>query len=289
MNEKQNPLFRSLADSVIRQQSRLWKPGTLTVNHCYMRNQIMPFFASRPVADISRGEVRRWFAALSATPAAANRSLPVLSAIFREAERLGIRSENNNPCAGLRRYRTPGRSRFLTEEEIHHLGVALAENQSSIPIPVSLIRLLVLTGCRQGEMRHLRWEDYREGNLYLRDSKTGPRTVWLCDASRQVLNSLDKTSAWIFPAKRGDRPMSTETLYRHWRGIRKAAGLTDVRLHDLRHTYASFALSQGETVLTIGRLLGHRDPATTLRYLHFEDALAMSAVQAVACAITSSS
>ncbi len=287
MHEKPTTLFGPFAASAIRRQSRLWKPGTLAVNRCYMRNQIMPFFAHRPVADVTSCEVRQWFATICATPAAANRALPVLSGVFREAERLGLRPENSNPCAGLRRYRTPGRCRFLTVAETRHLGTVLAEREHCTPVPVALVRLLILTGCRQGEVRHLKWNDYREGNLYLRDSKTGPRTVWLSAASRLVLATLDKTSAWMFPARHGDGPMHTETLYRHWRGIREAANLSDVRLHDLRHSYASFALREGETVLTIGRLLGHRDPATTLRYLHFDDALAVQSVQAVAGAMAS--
>ncbi len=285
LHEKQTTLFGPLADSVIHRQSRLWKPRTLAVNRCYLRNQIMPFFAQRHVADISPGEVRQWFATLHTTPAAANRALPVLSAVLREAERQGLRPENSNPCAGIRRYRAPGRSRFLTAAETRQLGAVLAERERDAPAPVALVRLLILTGCRQGEIRHLRWEDYREGNLYLPDSKTGPRTVWLSSASRLVLATLNKTSAWVFPALRDDGPMCTETLYRHWRGIRVAAGLPDVRLHDLRHSYASFALGRGETVLTIGRLLGHRDAATTLRYLHFDDALAMQAAQTVAGAM----
>ncbi len=277
--------FGLLADSVIKSLSRLWKPRTLAVNRCYLRNQILPFFGHRFVAEISAGEVRRWFAGLHATPATANRALPVLSIVFREAERLGLRPENSNPCAGIRRYRAPGRNRFLVPEEIHRLGAALGDHESDAPEAVSLVRLLVLTGCRQGEIRHLRWADYREGNLYLPDSKAGPRTVWLSAAGRRVLAGLDRRSTWVFPARRSDGPMRTETLYRHWRRIRHRADLADVRLHDLRHTYASFALGQGESVLTIGRLLGHRDPATTLRYLHFDDARAMQAVQTVAAAM----
>ena len=79
--------------------------------------------------------------------------------------------------------------------------------------------------------------------------------------------------------------MSAETLYRCWRALRTAAGLPDVRLHDLRHSYASFALRQGESVLTIGRLLGHRDPSTTLKYTHFADAMAREAVESVGTAL----
>ena len=222
---------------------------------------------------------------MRSTPATANRALPVLSSIFSESERLGLRPENCNPCAHIRRYRTPLRDRFLTETEMYQLGTALSSYDTENPLPVALVRLLMLTGCRQGELRHLSWRDYREGNLHLADSKTGPRTVWLSNASRKILAGIQETSAWIFPANRNDRPMCTDTLYRHWRVIREMSDLPDLRLHDLRHSYASFALSQGETVVTIGRLLGHRDSATTLRYLHFDEARAMHAAQTVATAV----
>ncbi len=277
----EKPLFDAVAAMAIQRQARLWKPSTLAVNRCYFRNQIIPHFRRRPIADITRGDVQRWFAELHRTPSAANRALPVLSVIFRVAETLGYRPGNSNPCTGIRRYRTRGRSCFLTGEEMRRLGHQLHALHPQAPHPFTAIHLLVLTGCRQGEVRNLRWDDYREGHLYLRDSKTGPRTVWLCSSARDLLANLPRTSAWIFPAVRDDGPMRTETLYRHWRLLRQAANLCEVRLHDLRHSYASFALRNGETVLTIGRLLGHRDPATTLRYLHFDDALALRAAQKV--------
>ena len=157
----------------------------------------MPWFRECSIADVTRRDVQRWFASLHATPAAADRSLPILSVILREAEIYGYRPEDSNPCTGVRRYRRRGRERFLTLDETR--------------------------------------------------------------------DRLPRSGRWIFPASKGAGPMSTETLYRCWRPLRAAAGVPDVRLHDLRHSYASFALRQGETILTIGRLLGHRDPATTLK------------------------
>ena len=151
----------------------------------------------------------------------------------------------------------------------------LAERASAAPLAAAVVRLLLLTGCRQSEIRTLRWAEYSGRHLHLRDSKTGPRTVWLCDAARDVLDQLPRTSSFVFPAPTGsggDAPLKTEALYAWWRPTRDAAELTGLRLHDLRHSYASFALSQGETVPTIARLLGHRDPATTIKYTHFADA-----------------
>ena len=279
------PLFENVAEEVFRRYGRVWKPRTAKVNRSYLRNQILPWFRSRPIGDITREEVQRWFAALHATPAAANRSLPILSVILRQAEIYGHRPDDSNPCAGLRRYRERGRERFLTADEVRRLGTALAAHETIAPSAVAVVRLLTLTGCRQGEIRTLRWPDYREGHLFLRDSKTGPRTVWLSSAARAVLDRLPRTAEWTFPAPTGRGPMPTETLYRCWRYVRKAANLPDVRLHDLRHSYASFALRHGETVPTIGRLLGHRDPTTSLRYTHIADGMVRGAVEAVGAAL----
>ena len=135
--------FDSVAEEVFRRYGRTWKPRTFAVNQVYLRKQIMPSFRGRPIADITRRDVQRWFAALHATPAAANRSLPILSLILRQAEIYGYRSEDSNPCAGLRRYRRRSRERFLTVDETRRLGAALAAQEPVTPLPAAVIRLLL--------------------------------------------------------------------------------------------------------------------------------------------------
>jgi len=277
-------LFEEVAEEVFDRYGRAWKPSTKKVNRAYLRNQILPWFRGRSIADITHAEVQRWFASLHATPAAANRSLPVLSVILRQAELYGYREQKTNPCVGIRQYRQFARERFLSDEELRRLGTALSAEAAAKSTFAAAVRLLVITGCRQSEIRTLRWQDYREGHLFLHDSKTGPRTVWLSSSARKVIEGLTRQGRWIFPAKDGAGPISTETLHRYWRRLRQIAGLPDVRLHDLRHSYASFALRHGETVLAIGRLLGHRDPATTLKYTHIADGMMREAVEAVSAA-----
>ena len=126
-----------------------------------------------------------------------------------------------------------------------------------------------------------RWADWRDGHLHLRDSKTGPRTVWLSGPARTVLDGLGRKNRWMFPASRGQRPRSASWLDGVWRRVRKEVQLADLRLHDLRHTHASLALRQGETVLAIGRLLGHRSAETTLGYVHPADAMVRDAAETV--------
>lgn len=277
--------FATVAETVFRRYGRSWKPRTMAVNRSYLRNQIVPWFDRRPIAGIAHEDVQLWFSSLKSTPATANRALPVLSVIMRQAEIYGYRPENSNPCSGIRRYRCRGRERFLSLPELRRLGEALADLEVSAPCPAAAIRLLSLTGCRQGEIRTLLWRDYRAGHLFLRDGKTGPRMVWLSSPARHVLHGVPRIDHWVFPAPRRPGPMRSDALHRHWRTVCEMADLRDVRLHDLRHNYASVALKLGETIPTIGRLLGHSDPATTLRYTHFADSSAHEAVEAVADAL----
>ena len=273
--------FELVAEEVFRRYARNWKPSTLKVNRGYYRKQILPWFKGRPVADIAATDVKCWFASLRETPVAADRSAPVLSIIMRQAEVYGYRPEGTNPCAGIRRYRRRGRERFLSAVEIHRLGEVLARHEAAHPQAVAIIRLLLLTGCRRSEVVTLKWCYYREGKLFLPDGKSGPRTVWLSSAARAILDGLPHKAVWVFPSPQRDSCLSGVTVTRVWHSIRAEADLRDVRLHDCRHTYASMALAQGETVLTIGRLLGHRDPATTLKYIHLSDATVREAADAV--------
>ena len=278
-------LFEDLADEVFRRYRRHWKPRTLEVNLGYFRTQILPWFKGRAIADIERHDVQRWFASLHATPVAADRSAPVLSVILRQAEVYGYRTEGSNPCTGIKRYRRQNRERFLNNDEIRRLSRVLDKKVVKQPLLTAVIRLLLLTGCRKSEILTLQWSDYREGKLYLRDSKTGPRTVWLSSPARRILDGLPRTERWIFPSSRGERHLSTDTLKHFWWDVRTEAGITDVRCHDLRHTYASVALAHGETILTIGRLLGHTNPATTLKYTHLADASVHEAAESLVSAL----
>ena len=277
-------VFEIVADEVFRRYARNWKSSTLKVNRNYYRNHILPWFEGRPIADITAHDVRRWFASLHNTPVSADRSAPILSVIMRQAEVYGYRPEGTNPCTGIRRYRRQGRERFLSVAEIRRLGRVLARHDADHPQATAIIRLLLLTGCRKGEIVSLKWHFYRD-KLFLPDSKTGPRTVWLSSAARAILDGLPRKTIWKFPSPRTDGFLSAAAVDPIWNRLRAEAGLCDVRLHDLRHTYASMALAQGETVLTIGRLLGHRDPATTLKYTHLSDSMVREAVDTVGAAL----
>ena len=187
--------FDAVAEAVFRRHARVWKPRTLEVNRTYLHRQILPAFAGRPIADITRQDVLRWFASLRTTPFAADRSMPVLSVIMKEAELMGYRPERSNPCRGMRRYRRKGRERYLSDDEIERLAARLSAHAARWPLEVAAVRLLMLTGCRKREVSTLRWSDYRAGHLFLPDSKTGARAVPLSPAFETAAAACEANSA----------------------------------------------------------------------------------------------
>ena len=192
-------VFERVAEDVFQRYQRHWKPATLEVNRSYYRKQILPWFKSRPIADITRHDVQQWFASLHATPVAADRSAPVLSVIMTQAEVYGYRPQASNPCTGIKRYRRGGRERFLSFDELHRLSVVLERHEGEHPLPAAAVRLLLLTGCRKTEVLTLKWSYYREGKLFLPDGKAGPRTVWLSSPARHILDGCPVEPAGCSP------------------------------------------------------------------------------------------
>ena len=284
-NRPGGTVFEAVAEAVFERYAKVWKPRTLEVNRTYLRRQLLPWFAGRQIADIVRRDVQRWFASLRTTPVAADRSAPVLSVIMKEAELLGYRPAGSNPVRGIRRYRRKGRERFLSEEELRRLARCLSVRETGQSLQVAAVRLLLLTGCRCSEVLTLRWSDYREGHLHLRDSKTGPRTVWLSGAARRVLERIERTSRWVFPTHTGTGPRDRRWLGTFWEQLRAEADLSDVRLHDLRHSFASHAVMNGVPVPVVARLLGHANVKMTLRCAHLADKEIEAAAERVGAAI----
>lgn len=263
---------RPMADfaaEFLERHARHWKPRTRQANRRIVQNEILPVLGHLAVDDIGPGHVRDWFAAMADRPGTANRSMPVLSVMMRMAELWGYRDHNTNPCRRTRRYRTVPRERFLTQDEMARLGAALDRHEPDCPQAVAVIRLLLLTGCRAGEVTGLQWDWIRDRRILLPDSKSGPRTVWLAGAARAILDAVprrDPDCPFVFPGRSPGKPVST--ISQHWRRIRDDAGLAGVRLHDLRHTWASVAAMNGADMVTIARLLGHALVETTERYVH---------------------
>ena len=199
---------------------------------------------------------------------------------MRVAEELETRPDGSNPVSGLRRYRRPKKDRALSPEELARLGATLDSKKKKHPHLVAFFTLLLLTGCRKSELLNLEWRDYRDGHLHLRDSKTRPKTVFLSSQARAVLGGLrTKSGRRVFPPpKRGRNGMSN---HRFWQNLIREADLKGLRIHDLRHTFASYAVRIGVSLIVTGLLLGHRNPQSTLRYAHMDDATMRNAVELV--------
>lgn len=269
--------FRVAGEKLLKAYSRHWKPLTYAASRRCFRDYLLPWFGDTPIDAITRPDVLAWFDSMRDRPGAANRTLPLLSVLMVQAEYYGLRPEGSNPCKGIKRYRLNRREKFLKADEMRRLGDALCRYQAAKPLEVAMIRLLVLTGCRKGEILNLQWSSYREGHLYLPDSKTGPKTVFLSTPARDILDRLPKRNRWVFPhPDKRSRPM-VDLFF--WYTIREEIGLSGVRLHDLRHSFASAAIRQGIDLQTLGQLLGHVDPCTTLQYVHLCDDSMFSAVE----------
>ena len=250
------------------------KPATVCHYGLMLRKHIVPALGKLLVSEVERKHIMAFQYGLRDVPTVANRGVDILVKMFGLADAWGWRPSGKNPCLFVHRYKVEKHhERFLTPEEFYRLGQALdsapAERLASVHAAAA-IRLLVLTGCRRNEILEVRWEDldFEAGEMRLVDSKTGPRVVPLPPAAVKVLEGLSRVpgNPWVFPGrKEGTRQRNISDS---WIRVRERAGLGGVRLHDLRHSYASRALALGESLSMIGELLGHRKVQTTARYAH---------------------
>jgi len=252
------------------------KPRTREEYERLFKLHILPAFGHRRVDEINRTDVARFHAERSATKAGANFALACLSKFMSWAEEHGLRTENSNPCRRVKKYTAVKRERYLTGEEFCRLGAELdrtdAEGEDS-PFVTAALRLLILTGARLNEILTLKWSfvDLERGLLFLPDSKTGQKSIRLSEAAIAVLEGLPRLSGnpHVLPGRvEGGHLIN---LQKPWRRIRERAGITDVRIHDLRHSFASVAAASGGSLPMIGKLLGHSQPQTTARYAHLAD------------------
>jgi len=264
------------------------KPSTRRRTASALRSQLLPAFGPLPLDRIDRSAVHRWFDDYSRTaPGGANRTLDVLRQIFNHA--VVCSHVVANPTRGVMRNPRPKPTRFLSAAEIKRLHAALDAHRGrgSGRQQADIIRLLLLTGCRKSEIVGLRWSEVDEDVLHLRDGKTGPRTVFLNVQARSILARQPRTpGAYVFPSSTdGSATRSAELSL--WRKVRRQAGIEDLRLHDLRHTFASYAVMQSVPLPVVSRLLGHAGTRMTLRYAHVSDRETEAAAERVGVALAS--
>jgi integrase len=309
--ERGTPTVAELADRFMVDHVRVKrKAGTAEFYRDILDRIVKPAFGTTKADKLTRIQVGRLHSLLVETPFQANRMLAVVGSMYAFASRVSIVPEGTNPARGVDKFKESRRERFLTGEELERLRIAIREAETtSIPWTVdetkpnakhvaktkrltkiaasaaAALRLLLLTGCRLREILHLKWEhvDFERGCLFLPDSKSGRKTVILNAPALLVLNKLERISPYVVPGD--DREQPRHDLKRPWDAVTKRAGLSGVRLHDLRHTYASFGASSGLGLPIIGRLLGHSQAATTARYTHLDNDPLRRASEAIAAQI----
>ena len=263
-----------LAERYMRQHVTVHcKPSSAKAYRRALDNHILPALGEMPIGAVGRKHVGALHYKMRGEPCAANEALKIVAKMLSLAEDWGLRERGPNPCKSVRKYRTRPRERFLTDAEFERLGLALEEMEAGgaiQPSAAAAIRLLVLTGCRRNEILELRWDDVdlASGELRLRDSKTGARMVPLTPVVNDVLAGIPRAvdNPWVITGKKPGARLTD--INRPWRALRSRAGLKGVRIHDLRHSWASRALELGESLPMIGRLLGHSRIETTARYAH---------------------
>lgn len=268
------PTVAELCDRYLADHARQHKkPRSIAEDERMIASFIKPALGPLKVTAIGRPDIIRAHRELRNTPTQANRCLALLSKMMSLAERWGLRPDGSNPCRHVDKNKERSRNRFLAEDELARLAEVLAaveRERAELPGVAAAVRLLLFTGARLSEILTLRWDhvDLPDHCLRLADSKTGAKTIYLPPAAMEVLAELPRVDGNPFVIVGGKPGAHLVDLERPWRRIRARAGLDDVRLHDLRHSFASMAVAGGLSLPMIGALLGHRQTQTTARYAH---------------------
>lgn len=250
------------------------KTSSTRMDRINLSKHILPALGRRTLNEIGRADIARFHSGMRKTPGAANRCLALLSKMMNLAEAWGLRPDGSNPCRHIGKNPEHQRKRYLSADELVQLGAACAaaEHDGMAPQFIALVRLLIFTGARLSEIQKACWEsvDFETATLQLSDSKTGEKTVMLPDPALEVLNHLPRVDGNPHIIA-GERGCYLVNVWKQWHRLRKLAELDDVRLHDLRHSFASVGAASGMSLNIIGGLLGHSQAQTTKRYAHLSN------------------
>jgi len=291
------PSFADFADRFLQEHAEAkLKPRTAAYYKWILDGFLKPAVGSRKLDHVTRADLLKVHQKVGAEhPTSANRAMQIVGSVYAFAVECELVPEGTNPAQGIKAYREQRKERFLTGEELARLGAALREAETEgivwEPNPegktkhapkaenrrvvfgkhaIAAIRLLVFTGARLREILGARWSWYDAGRgcIFLPDSKTGKKTIILNAAAQEVIEGLDRVGDFIIASEDPAKPRSD--LNRPWAAVRRRAGLEDVRIHDLRHSFASVGVGASWGLPIVGKLLGHASVQSTARYSHLE-------------------
>lgn len=262
----------------------------------YRRNLrlfILPAIGNMRICNVTRADISKFHHDWRHKPYQANRNIEIISKMFNLAELWGLRPDGTNPRRHIKKYPERKRERYYSSSELQSIGRTLVEMEAErieLPTAIAAVRLLLFTGCRLNEIMKLKWEyvDIPYSALRLPDSKTGAKIVNLGQAAIDVLESIERLpqNPYVITGRVSGAPLTD--LQPFWQRVRARAGLKDARIHDLRHTFASVAVSNGHSLPMIGKLLGHTQVQTTARYAHLAREPQVAAANDVTCLIAMS-
>lgn len=275
------------------------KPGTVFQYSAIFDRIVVPEIGTQKAEVVTRARLAKLHLKWKHTPYQANRMVSVVASMYSYGEKYGLVPEGSNPARGIEKFKEAGRERFLSVDELERLGAAVREAETNgIPWDIdpataskhlpkkkqatfigehaaAALRLLIFTGARLREILHLRWSevDLERGLLLLPDSKTGQKPIILNAPAMSVLANLTRVGVYVIAGETAGLPNEKprSDLKKPWRLVSKRADLEGVRLHDLRHTFASVGAGGGLGLPIVGKLLGHSQAATTQRYAHLDN------------------
>ena len=263
------------------------KPSTVNRNASRINLYILPYFGKKPIAAIERKDMLAFKDSLSHIKGTCTKCLRLLTTAFNQAELWEYIPLNTNPCKGVPKHPDKKMENYLTDEQLERLEKILlkkADMAIESSYTINALRLIIYTGCRKGEILSLQWEevDLIHSCLRLKDSKTGKRVIPLNDIAKGIILGIEKkeNNPYVFC---GDKPGThLVNIQTTWHGIRMEAEIPDVRIHDLRHSFASFAINNGGVdLIELKDLLGHRNITTTERYIHLTNKKLLDATNRV--------
>jgi integrase len=268
-------IFSEAAEAFLAHVAARRSEGTTREYTGHLDDHLIPRFGRKPLAGVTTADLSKLHMDLHGRPVLANRILSTTSSLYGWAETQDLVPDLYNPARRVQRYPEESKERFLSIQELSKLGQALRELEKSgqwSPFALGAIRLLLFTGCRRNEIRMLQWPhvDWDRALINLKKAKRGKRVVYLNAGALAVLRTLrsfpDDGNPYIIRGVKDGEPY--KNLQDVWQVVRERAGLTDVRIHDLRHSVASVAGADGASLPLIGALLGHQSAPATKRYLH---------------------